>query len=353
MSDDSSGRAETPAPEVVCLGESMCMLTAVPPAPLLQRPQLAMYVGGAESNVACGLAHLGHQVEWLSRLGDDPLGQGIVDFLRSRGVGTSTVARDPGRRTGVYFKDSADQRTTVYYYRSDSAATAMSRSSVDPETLRGARLLHLSGITPALSSSCDDLMQALVVDRRHDVPLVSFDVNYRPGLWPVAVAGPRLRELADAADVVVVGRDEAETLWGTTTPEGVRELLPHVPQLVVKDNDVGATCFSEEGVSFQPALKVRVVEPVGAGDAFAAGYLSGLLKGMSPDARLRHGHVLAALTLQHVSDLPVLPEPDVIATWAGLDGREWAMLDLDQAADQAVDQNTDRASLRPKRGVPG
>lgn len=322
-----------PAPEVVCLGESMTMLTAMPPAPLRHRPQLAMYAGGAESNVACGLAHLGHKVEWLSRLGDDPLGDGIVDFLVARGVGTTSVARDPERPTGVYFKDSADQRTTVFYYRSGSAAAAMSRSCVDPQALRGVRLLHLSGITPALSPACDDLVQALVVDRHHDVPIVSFDVNYRPDLWPVADAAPRLQRLSEAADVVVVGRDEAQTLWGTTTPDEVRKLLPDVPQLVVKDNDVGATCFSEEGTSFQPALKVRVIEPVGAGDAFAAGYLSGLLKGLAPHVRLRQGHVLAALTLQHSSDLPELPDPHLIATWAGLVGSQWATLDLDRSAE--------------------
>lgn len=344
MTGDSVGaRSADPAPEVVCLGESMAMLTAMPPAPLRNRPPLAMYVGGAESNVACGLAHLGHEVEWLSRLGDDPLGDGIEDFLVSRGVGTTSVVRDPERPTGVYFKDSADQRTTVYYYRSGSAAAAMSRSSVDPQALRGVRLLHLSGITPALSPACDDLVQALVVDRHHDVPTVSFDVNYRPGLWPVAEAAPRLRELAEAADVVVVGRDEAQTLWGTTTSDEVRELLPDVPQLVVKDNDVGATCFSEEETSFQPALEVRVVEPVGAGDAFAAGYLSGLLKGLTPDARLRHGHVLAALTLQHNSDLPVLPDPRLIADWAGVVGPHWATLDLDHAAEHP--------SLHTTRGI--
>jgi 2-dehydro-3-deoxygluconokinase len=321
----------------------MVMLTAVPAAPLRHRPQLAMYVGGAESNVACGLAHLGHKVEWLSRLGDDPLGDSIEDFLVSRGVGTTRVARDPERPTGVYFKDSADQRTKVYYYRSGSAAAAMSRSEVDPQALRGARLLHVSGITPALSPTCNDLVQALIVDRPHDVPTVSFDVNYRPGLWSVAEAAPRLRELALAADVVVVGRDEAQTLWGTTTSDEVRELLPDVPQLVVKDNDVGATCFSEEGTSFQPALEVRVVEPVGAGDAFAAGYLSGLLQGLTPDVRLRHGHVLAALTLQHNSDLPVLPDPRLIASWAGLVGPDWATLDLDHTA-------AEQPSLHQTRG---
>ena len=327
------------------MGESMAMLTAVPSRPLRARPSLAMYVGGAESNVACGLAHLGHNVEWLSRVGADPLGEGIVDFLESRGVGTAQVTPDHSRQTGVYFKDSAGQETTVYYYRSGSAAAAMSRSSLNKLSLDGVRLLHLSGITPALSSSCDDLMQSLLIERRSGAQTISFDVNYRPGLWSPAQAAPRLRELASAADVVVVGRDEAETLWGTRTPEAVRNLLPHVPQLVVKDNDVGATCFSDEGTSFQPALKVRVVEPVGAGDAFAAGFLSGLLRGLAADRRLRNGHVLAALTMQHVSDLPSLPELRRIESWSQLEGVEWNEFDLDRATEE-TQANASKGQLR-------
>lgn len=328
--------------EVVCLGESMSMLTAVPPEPLRTRPSLAMYVGGAESNVACGLAHFGHHVQWLSCVGDDPFGQGIMDFLESRGVGTVQVRHDSSRQTGVYFKDSADRRTTVYYYRSGSAASAMSRTSFNSRSLDGVRLLHLSGITPALSSSCDDLMQSLLVERRHGAMTISFDVNYRPGLWSVVEAAPRLRELASAADVVVVGRDEADTLWGTRTPEGVRSLLPHVPQLVVKDGDVGATCFSEQGTYFQPALQVRVVEPVGAGDAFAAGFLSGMLRGMPADRCLRNGHVLAALTLQHVSDLPSLPEAERIESWSRLEDAEWSTLDLAHVTESFADEQSER-----------
>lgn len=327
MSDGHDASA-TAVPEVVCLGESMTMLTASPAAPLRRRPDLAMHVGGAESNVACGLAHLGHHVQWTSRLGADPLGDGLLDFLEGRGVGTATVVRDAERPTGVYFKDSVDQRTTVYYYRRGSAAAAMSRDSAVSAVTGPPRLIHLSGITPALSDSCDDLLQALLVDRDHDVPLVSFDVNYRSALWPVERAASRLRVLADAADVTVVGLDEARTLWGTTTAEEVRDLLPRPTTLVVKDNEIGATCFDPTGTTFQPALRVRVVEPVGAGDAFAAGFLSGLLRGLPPGVRLRQGHVLAALTLQHHSDLPSLPDPERIAAWARLDGEHWAGLEL-------------------------
>src|SRR5215218_621223 len=99
--------------EVVCLGESMTMLTATPALPLRSRPTLEMYVGGAESNVACGLAHLGHQVAWRGRLGDDPLGRGIADFLESRSVDTSGIDYDGSRRTGIYFKDRAEEKTDV------------------------------------------------------------------------------------------------------------------------------------------------------------------------------------------------------------------------------------------------
>lgn len=323
-------------PQIVCLGESMTMLTATAQAPLRSRPNLAMYVGGAESNVACGLAHLGHPVEWVGRVGADPFGRGIVDFLQTRSVGTQRVVYDQSRQTGVYFKDRAGANTVVYYYRANSAASAMSRDDIDRRIFGAADLVHLSGITPALSQSCDDLMQALIVERLHGDAVVSFDINYRPALWPEAKAAPRLRDLAAAADIVVVGLDEAEALWRTAHPADVRALFPDVAQLVVKDNDVGATLFVGDEVVFQPALRVEVVEPVGAGDAFAAGFLSAWLQGMPPDRRLRHGHVVAALTLRHESDLPSLPSPDVIAAWSAMEGTAWTSLDLDVAQTPAA-----------------
>lgn len=315
-------------PEVLCLGETMQLFASEGGAPLGTTPSLGVYVGGAESNVASGLAHLGQSVEWFSRVGSDPFGERIRGFLSGRGVDVGGVVVDDRRPTGVYFKDRVlndrvGDRSEVYYYRAGSAASAMSRADVAGLALDGRRLCHLSGVTAALSPGCDDLLQRILVERTAGQCPVSFDVNYRARLWDVATAAPRLLELARAADVVIVGRDEADLLWSTGDADGVRGLLPDIPQLIVKDAEVGATQFSAEGSVFVPALAVEVVEPVGAGDAFAAGYLSGWLDGLGIERSLRLGHLMAAFTLQHVSDLPQLPPAAEIAELSALDEGSW------------------------------
>jgi 2-dehydro-3-deoxygluconokinase len=269
-----------------------------------------MEVGGAESNVACGMAQLGHHAAWLGRVGDDPFGQIIIRTLTAHGVDVRDVEVDPARPTGLYLKDPGVRRSTVHYYRKDSAAAAMGPAFAEVVLARAARLVHLSGITPVLSAGCAALVERLLTaGRGPGEPLLSFDVNYRPALWKPARAAEVLLPLARRADVVLVGRDEAETLWGTAAPDGIRELFPDVPCLVVKDAEHGATCYEGEERTFVPALKIDVVEPVGAGDAFAAGFLSGLVAGRSARDRLRLGHITAAAALGCVGDLAVFPSP--------------------------------------------
>jgi len=131
---------------------------------------------------------------------------------------------------------------------------------------------------------------------------LSFDVNHRPALWADGAAAPTLRALAERADIVFVGLDEANVLWGCRTADDVREILPSPAHLIVKDGDVGATEFGDEGRVFVPALTIEVLEAVGAGDAFAAGYLAALLAGRGSAERLAAGHERACLVLQSVSD---------------------------------------------------
>jgi len=143
-----------------------------------------------------------------------------------------------------------------------------------------------------------------VIERVAAAPAVlSFDVNHRAALWPASVAGPVLRELANRSDIVFVGLDEAQTLWGCEDPESVRALIPAPAHLVVKDGDVGATEFSTADAVFVPAIPTEVVEAVGAGDAFAAGWLAGLLAGDGAVERLRGGHRRAHLVLQSTDDV--------------------------------------------------
>ncbi len=211
--------------DVVTLGESMVTFLPGRPGRLADVPSFDRAIGGAESNVACALAAFGHTARWVSRVGADGFGDHLVERIAGYGVDVSAVRRDPDRPTGVYFRTAGDRGTgahEVAYYRAGSAASAMSTRNVDLAAVRAARVLHLSGITAALSDTCLDLLRALTAPGP-DRPLISFDVNHRPGLWRTA-EGPRvLLEVARHADVVFVGEDEAEQAWGVTGgPEAIR-----------------------------------------------------------------------------------------------------------------------------------
>ncbi|NBE56610.1 sugar kinase [Streptomyces sp. YC537] len=309
----------------------MAVLSPPDSSPLAEQSTLSMAIGGAESNVACGLAGLGHRASWLSRVGDDPFGRRILAELAARGVEVSGVETDPDRPTGVYFKDPGPDRTRTHYYRSGSAATRMGPDLARLPVLRGARVVHLSGVAAALSDSCAQLLAAILVDRvtgdggSAAGPAVSFDVNHRPALWRggTAAAARSLLALARAADLVFVGRDEAEALWGTARPDDIAELLAAVPALIVKDAEHGATSYTGGTRTFVPSLPTEVVEPVGAGDAFAAGYLSGVLDGRDERSRLRLGHLAAAAALRTRDDVPVMPSRAAADRMLALDDNAW------------------------------
>ncbi|MFF7293344.1 sugar kinase [Microbacterium sp. NPDC008134] len=292
-------------PEVVCVGESMGLVTALH-APLAETETAALGIAGAEGNVAVGLVAAGHRAAWASRLGDDPIGERITSELGRRGV-EIWAETDADAPTGVMFKDPGVESSSVYYYRSGSAASRMDAGSLAVDRLRGVRIVHTTGITPALSPSCRTMVDGLYTDARDAGALVSFDVNDRRALWSMDDAQATLTRLADAADIAFVGRDEAERLWGTATAADVRAHLPNCALLIVKDGDVGATAFAagEEPV-FVPAPRVDVVEPVGAGDAFAAGFLAATLDGADLADRLSAGHAAAARVLRTHGDLPPL-----------------------------------------------
>lgn len=286
-------------PRVIAIGETMMMLVPAGAESLATAEDVHLHPGGAESNVACHVARAGLSSAWVGVVGDDVFGHRIHRSIERHGVDTRWVTFDPSARTGVYFKDPGNG---VLYYRSGSAASRMSPATVARIPLEGAGVVHLSGITPALSASCAALVEAVFERVAASTATLSFDVNYRPSLWSEAAAAPVLRALANRADIVFVGRDEAQVLWGCHTADDVRTLLPEPRVLVVKDSDVGATEFSAAGKVFEPAIPTEVLEAVGAGDAFAAGYLAALLRGGAPSDRLRAGHERARLVLRSMSD---------------------------------------------------
>ncbi|MGW4928010.1 PfkB family carbohydrate kinase [Agromyces sp. NPDC004153] len=288
--------------EVLAVGETMALVAPAAAEPLESAGDFRIDAGGAEANVASHLAALGRRAAWAGAVGDDALGRRLVRQVAGRGVDTSLVVTDPAAPTGVYFKDPG---AGVHYYRRGSAASRLGPDFAAELGLDGVRVLHLSGITPALSPSCDALVDALVDAARAAGATVSFDVNHRAALWPSTdAAARRLRALAARADVVFVGRDEAEALWGAATAQEVRALLPEPAHLVVKDGAVGATEFHADRAEHVPALAVELVEAVGAGDAFAAGWLDAWLGGAPPAVRVRAGHERAVLVLADTADFP-------------------------------------------------
>jgi 2-dehydro-3-deoxygluconokinase len=292
----------TPPAEVLAVGETMALVAPAAAEPLESATDFRIDAGGAEANVASHLAALGRRTAWAGAVGDDALGRRLVQELAGRGVDTSGVVLDPTAPTGVYLKDPG---AGVHYYRRGSAASRLGPAFVAGLELDGVRVVHLSGITPALSPSCDALVDALVDAARAAGAVVSLDVNHRPALWPSTdAAARRLRSLAARADVVFVGRDEAEALWSAAAADDVRALLPEPAHLVVKDGAVGATEFHADGVDHVPALAVELVEAVGAGDAFAAGWLDAWLDDAPAPERLRAGHERAVVVLADTADFP-------------------------------------------------
>ncbi|WP_434101135.1 sugar kinase [Streptomyces malaysiensis] len=357
--------------DVVCLGESMVTFVPSRPGRLADVPSFARGIGGAESNVACGLALAGHSARWISRVGMDGFGEHLVREIAATGVDTAYVQRDPYRPTGIYFRtageravgsetansgtansgtassgtassetaegDTAEPLAEVVYYRAGSAAAAMSPELIPRERAWSGRVLHLTGITPALSGDCRALMRELTV-RAPGRPLVSFDLNYRVSLWRKgeaeqnAESGPAvLLGLARRCDLVFVGEDEAEAVWGVRGPEAIRAALPEPEVLVVKQGGAGATAYARrpdgtDAITFEPALRVDVVAPVGAGDAFAAGFLSGTLRGLPVAERLRHGHLMAAAVLTVPGDLGAPPARERADHLVALDATRWGTL---------------------------
>lgn len=319
-------------PSAVCIGETMAMLTPMNGVPLHRAEELHCSIGGAESNVAMGLAAMGLDAHWVGRVGHDGFGTRIIEDLKDHGVGVTGVEVDSTLPTGLYIKIPAqesdpDAGSSVLYYRQGSAASAMGPATLaNPavaELIGKSGLIHLSGITAALSADCRALLEVLLKAPRSG-RLITFDVNWRAALW----AGQDksvLRKLANLADIVLVGKDEAEHAFGTTDESELRALMPDPAVVVIKNEAISAIALHRDGSRDEvPALSVEVVEPVGAGDSFAAGYLSGVLFGLSQKASLRRGHTAAACTLTVHGDRGPLPEAAELAAILECSDAQWA-----------------------------
>ena len=272
---------------VVTLGETMALFRPEAIGSLAQVGEFQLGVGGAESNVAIGVARLGGSATWIGRVGRDSLGERVLRELRAEGVTTVGIT-DPAARTGLMVKERRTASTTsVAYYRSGSAGSRLDPADLDLDLIRAADVLHVTGITLALSPSAAAAV-TLAVDTAvgAGVP-VSFDVNHRASLWG-ADASPAYRAVAERATIVFAGDEEAAMLApGTTPAELARAIADLGPaQVVVKLGADGCHALIDGDTHVVPAVPVHPVDTVGAGDAFVAGYLAELVRGLPAADRL-------------------------------------------------------------------
>jgi 2-dehydro-3-deoxygluconokinase len=309
-------------PAVIALGETMMLFLAQQPGMLREATTFSRHVAGAESNVAVGLCRLGCTAGFISRVGDDEFGKAIAFRLRGEGVDVSHVIVDPDAPTGVLFREKREfGAMDVVYYRRGSAASRLSPADLDADYIRQARYLLLSGITPALSESCKETVFAAAEIAQAAGVTVVLDPNLRLKLWSRETARSVLRDLIGHADIVMPGADEAELLTGEPDPHRAAvDLLGLGPKLiVVKLGAQGAMAVDANSTIEVPGVELpRVIDPVGAGDAFAAGFLAGNLKGMDLEASLALANRCGAQTMMVPADQEGLPR------WEDVSGPGWA-----------------------------
>jgi len=303
------------SPDVVTLGETMVSLRTG--TPLRLGGTLSMTMAGAESNVAIGLTRLGHAVRWGGRVGADEVGAYILRTLRAESVAVDTVVVDPERSTGLMLAERrlADV-SRVSYYRAGSAGSALSAADAAACLAEVPRILHVTGITPALSASAAQAITEAVRLARSAGALVSVDVNYRAKLWTPEQARPVLCELVRRAHIVIASEDELGLVVSDPQDESAAagELAAYgVNQLIIKRGARGATVWHEGAAHHAAAIPVPVLDTIGAGDAFTAGYLSGVLDGLSPAAALHRGTIAGAFAVAAVGDWEGLPTRDELS----------------------------------------
>jgi len=307
--------------DVVTFGESMVLFSPDSTGPLRYVQNFNKSIAGAESNVAIALARLGHKVGWFSKLGNDEFGRYIQSIIRGEGVDVSNVILDAEKSTGILFKERfMHSNPNVYYYRRDSAASTLKPEEIDGAYIKSAKILHITGITPALSKSCrETVFKAIEIAKQNNV-LVSFDPNIRLKLWSAKEAVPVLLEIAKKADIIFPGIEEGEMLLGLNTPEDIsRKFMDMGCSLVaVKLGEKGCYICNKEEAHYVNGYTIEnPQDTVGAGDGFAAGFLSGLIGKLSLKECGEYANGVGAMAILVKGDMEGYPDFEQLMAYIG------------------------------------
>lgn len=312
----------TPAVQLVTMGETLAALSSRRPRPLRHATSLDLSIGGAESNAAIAAARLGVRTAWVGRVGDDEFGRMVVRELTGEGIDVRAVV-DEEHPTAVMLKSHrTSSRMTVDYYRKKSAGSHLCVEDLDLDLIRAASVFHVSAITPALSSSARDAVHLAISVAKEAGVTVSIDLNYRAALWTPVQASPEFQALAATADVVFATVQEAQITVPGSTPEelGARLSALGAGEVVIKLGAQGAVCWERGIVTAVAPFPAVAIDDVGAGDAFAAGYLTSLITGGNVEQRLEWAAALGSWAVSTEGDWEGAPSLKELGDF--LEGRD-------------------------------
>jgi 2-dehydro-3-deoxygluconokinase len=305
--------------DIVGIGESMILFTPESMGLMRYARNFSSKIAGAETNTLIGLSRLGHSTGWISRVGKDEFGASLLAAVQGEGINVDLVSVDCDSPTGIYFKELVNEAVTrIYYYRKHSAASRLSPDDLQEDYIRKAKYLYLTGITPALSESCEKaVFKSIELAKKNNVKIV-FDPNLRRKLWDDAKARQTLLAIASQADIVLPGISEGQFLFDKDGYEDIAEGFLHLGAsiVVVKLGEWGAYFSTRQEAGLVAGYHVkRVIDPVGAGDGFAAGFLSGLLDGLTIEEAVKRGNAVGAIVTTVNGDIEGLPDRDLLVSF--------------------------------------
>lgn len=306
--------------DIVCLGEVMVELNAVSRGPLRSVGLFEKHAAGAEGNVAIGASRLGCSSGVITRVGDDEFGLFLMATLEGENVDTSHVLIDKGFPTAVFFIQRGfpiPDKSEAYYYRHNSAGSRLNPKDLDSKYIGSAKILHVSGITPALSETAKEATCAAVKIAKENKVMVSLDTNIRLKLWTEEVARTTLLPLCNMADVLFTSIPDARIILGLDEASKIAKALHKsgVKTVVIKLGEKGAFASSNGETVTQPMIRTSVEDPTGAGDSFAATFLATQLKGWVLEDSLRAALATAALVVGVRGDYENIPGMETLRTF--------------------------------------
>lgn len=307
--------------DVITIGDALITMNPSTHGPLRFVNTFERKVGGAELNVAIGCSRLGLKTGWISRLGSDEFGRYIRNYVRGEGIDVSQVELIEGFPTSIYFKEIfGPDRINSYYYRDNSPTNSFTVEDINEDYVRHAKVVHISGVFAAINNTNKDVvLQLLKLAKKHDV-LVTFDPNIRLKLWNAEQARECLVTFLPYVDVLLTGEDEAELLLGTSD---LTELIDCVKQygithIILKKGAQGAIGYKDNQIINSPAIvSANIVDTIGAGDAFAVGYIYSLINNWSLEKSLHFANVVASYVIGVPGDNEGLPYKEEIEIFLG------------------------------------